>query len=54
MSKNAIVIYVLAMVGSVVIVDILFFRHHFRERLRANIGMVLVYCAFYLRFFRHP
>jgi hypothetical protein len=41
------VIYALAMVASVVIVDILFLRHRFLERLMANIGIVLVYVAFY-------
>ena len=54
MDKNAmIVIYVLAMVATVVIVDILFFRHRFRERLIANIGIVLVYVAFYLAFLKN-
>ncbi len=51
MSKPAvIVIYVLAMVSSVVIVDICFFKHLFWERLIANIGIVLLYVAFYLAF----
>ena len=27
-------------------VDILFFRHHFTERLIANVGIVLVFAAF--------
>ena len=55
MGRNAnIVIYVLVMVATVVAVDILFFRHHFWERLMANIGIVLVYIAFYLRFMKHP
>ena len=54
MGKNAmIVIYVLAMVATVVIVDILFFRHRFWERLIANIGIVLVYVAFYLAFLKN-
>jgi uncharacterized membrane protein len=48
-----IVIYVLAMVATVVIVDILFFRHRFWERLIANIGIVLVYLAFYLAFIKN-
>ncbi len=48
-----IVIYVLAMVATVVIVDILFFRHRFWERLIANIGVVLVYVAFYLSFLKN-
>lgn len=51
MEKNAtIAIYLLVMVITVVIVDILFFRHHFWERLMVNIGIVLIYAAFYLVF----
>ncbi len=46
------VLYVLAMVAVVVSVDILFFRHHFSERLAVNIGIVLVFAAFYFRFLR--
>jgi uncharacterized membrane protein len=54
MGKNAMIaIYVLAMVTTVVIVDILFFRHRFWERLIANIGIVLVYVAFYLAFIKN-
>ncbi len=51
MSKNLIVvIYLLAMVASVVVIDLLFFRHRFRERLIFNIGIVMVYIAFYLAY----
>lgn len=46
------VFYVLVLVLTVVIVDILFFRHRFWERLIANIGIILVYVAFYLAFFK--
>ena len=45
-------LYVLALVAVVVAVDILFFRHHFWERLIANIGIVLVFGAVYLRFLK--
>ena len=48
------VLYVLVMVAVVVGVDILFFRHHFWERLIVNIGIVLVFVAFYLRFLKRP
>jgi hypothetical protein len=41
---------VLALVAVVVGVDVLFFRHRFWERLMANVGIVLVFAAFYLRF----
>jgi hypothetical protein len=46
------VLYVLAMVGVVVGVDVLFFRHQFWARLIVNIGIVLVFVAFYLRFLK--
>lgn len=42
--------YVLAMVVVVVGVDILIFRHYFWARLAANVGIVLVFGAFYFRF----
>ena len=48
----AVALYVLTLVAVVVGVDVLFFRHHFWERLIANVGIVLVFAAFYLRF-RH-
>jgi len=53
-SRAAAVLYVLVMVAVVVGVDILFFRHHFWERLIVNVGIVLVFVAFYLRFLKRP
>jgi hypothetical protein len=51
MSRQAgIVVYVLALIAVVVAVDVLFFRHHFWERLIVNVGIVLLFGAFYLRF----
>jgi len=50
--RAGIVIYVLALVTVVVSVDVLFFRHHFWERLMVNVGIVLVFSAFYLRFLK--
>jgi type IV secretory pathway VirB2 component (pilin) len=47
-------LYVAAMVVVVVGVDVLFFRHHFWPRLMINIGIVLVFAAFYGRFLKHP
>ncbi len=40
-----------AMVAVVVGVDFAFFRNHFWERLMANVGIILVFGAFFLRFF---
>ena len=51
-TKVTVLIYVLVLVAVVVGVDILFFRHHFWERLLSNIGIVLIFTAFYMRFFR--
>ncbi|MBF6148706.1 MULTISPECIES: hypothetical protein [Nocardia] len=48
--QATVVVYVLALVAVVVGVDVLFFRHHFWARLLVNIGIVLVFAAFYLRF----
>jgi hypothetical protein len=48
------VFYVVAMVAVIVGVDFVFFRNRFWERLTVNIGFVLVFAAFYWRFFRHP
>ncbi len=46
----AIGIYVVALVTTIVGVDILIFRHNVWARLLANVGIVLVFAAFYLRF----
>jgi hypothetical protein len=48
------VLYVLAMVAVVVGVDLLFFRDKtwFWERLAANVGIVLLFGAFYFRITR--
>lgn len=45
-------LYALTMVAVIVGVDILFFQNHFWERLIANIGIVLVFVAFYFRFLK--
>jgi len=48
------VLYVLALVAVVVGVDVLFFRHQLWERLIVNVGIVLMFVAFYLRFLKRP
>ena len=50
----AVALYVLAMIAVIVGLDFAFFRNRIWERLAANIGVVLVFAAFYLRFLRHP
>jgi len=51
---TAVVLYVLALVAVVVGVDVLFFRNRFWERLMVNVGVVLEFGAFYLRFLKGP
>jgi hypothetical protein len=50
------VLYGVAMLAVIVGVDFGFFRQRFWfwERLMANIGIVLLFGAFYLRFLRRP
>jgi preprotein translocase subunit SecE len=50
----AAVLYVAAMVAVIVGVDFVFFRNRFWERLTVNIGIVLVFVAFFFRFFSRP
>ncbi len=54
MGRWVVVPYVLALIAVVVSVDILFFRHQFWARLIVNIGIVMVFAAFYLRFLKRP
>ncbi len=46
-------LYAVAMVAVIVGVDWMFFRDRFWERLMVNIGIVLLFGAFYLRFLKH-
>ena len=48
----AVVLYGVAMAAVIVGVDAAFFRNHVWERLVVNVGIVLVFAAFYLRFLR--
>ena len=52
--QTAVVLYVLALIAVVVGVDLLFFRNRFWERLMVNVGIVMVFAAFYLRFLKRP
>ncbi len=53
-SQATIVLYILLLIAVVVAVDFLFFKNHFWERLTVNIGIVLVFAAFYFRFLKRP
>ena len=50
--QAAIVLYALVLIAVVVGVDVLFFRDRFWRRLTVNVGIVLVFWAFYLRFLK--
>jgi hypothetical protein len=50
--KILLAVCIVVMIAVIVAVDILFFRNQFWERLMANIGIVLVFAAFCLRFLK--
>jgi type IV secretory pathway VirB2 component (pilin) len=50
----AVAVYVIAMTVVIVGVDLMFFRNRLWQRLTVNIGIVLVFAAFYFRFLRRP
>jgi hypothetical protein len=55
MTRNtSVVLYIVVLVAVVVGVDLLFFKNRFWERLIVNIGIILVFAAFYLRFLKSP
>lgn len=47
-------LYVLLMAAVIGTVDLLFFKNRLWERLTVNVGIVLVFAAFYLRFLKRP
>ena len=49
-------IYIGSIIAIIIGVDLLFFRQRIWiwERLAANVGIVLVFMAFYFRFMRNP
>ena len=48
--QAAVALYVLALVAVVISADVLFFKNHLWERLAANVGIVLLFGAFYFRY----
>jgi len=47
-------LYVVLMAAVIVAIDVLFFKNRFWERLTVNVGIVLVFAAFYFRFLKRP
>jgi hypothetical protein len=53
-NQIAAAVYVVLMAAVIVAVDVLFFKNRFWGRLTANVGIVLVFAAFYFRFLKRP
>jgi hypothetical protein len=53
-SQTTTALYVLLMVAVIIVIDFLFFKNRFWERLTVNVGIVLVFAAFYFRFLKRP
>jgi hypothetical protein len=53
-SHAATTIYLVVMAAVIVAVDVLFFKGWFWARLAANVGIVLIFAAFYFRFLKRP
>jgi hypothetical protein len=47
-------LYVVLMAVVIVAVDLLFFKNRFWQRLTVNLGIVLIFTAFYFRFLKRP
>ena len=47
-------LYAVLMAAVIVAIDFVFFKNRFWERLTVNVGIVLVFAAFYLRFLKNP
>ena len=53
-SKTTATLYLIVMAAVIVAIDVLFFKHRFWERLAVNVGLALVFVAFYFRFLKRP
>jgi hypothetical protein len=53
-SQTTTALYAVLLAAVIVAVDLLFFKNRFWARLIVNIGIVLVFVAFYFRFLKSP
>ena len=54
MTRNiSVLLYIVVLIAVVVSVDLLFFKNLFWGRLMVNVGIVLMFAAFYLRFLKN-
>jgi len=47
-------LYIFLMAAVIIAIDFLFFKNRFWERLTVNVGIVLVFAAFYFRLLKRP
>jgi type IV secretory pathway VirB2 component (pilin) len=52
--QAATALYIVVMAVLIAAGDVLFFKNRFWERLTVNVGIVLVFAAFYFRFVKRP
>ena len=53
-SQKITALFIVLMAAVIVAIDFLFFKNRFWERLMVNVGIVLVFAAFYFRFLKRP
>jgi hypothetical protein len=53
-SQTTTALYVVVMAAVIVAIDVLFFKSRFWGRLTVNVGIVLIFAAFYFRFVKRP
>jgi hypothetical protein len=53
-SQTTATLCLVAMIAVIAIVDLAFFKNRFWERLAVNVGIVLIFAAFYFRFLKRP
>ena len=53
-SQKATALYIVLMAAMIVAIDLLFFKNRSWERLTVNVGIVLIFAAFYFRFLKRP
>lgn len=53
-NQTTTILYVVLLAAVIIAVDVLFFTNRIWERLVVNIGIALVFAAFYFRFVKRP
>ena len=50
MGRTPSLLFIVVLIAVIVAVDVLFFKNRFWARLLVNVGIVLIFVAFYFRF----